>query len=147
MASIIYDEQMIWLCLVEKGIHLNAELAAWIGDRGYGPSLGAEIVLVLEELLEGVEVLVNLVVIFPPQHQDRDVGVHLALRLSLNKHSGILKVASKGLEVMAFGNGSIGWWRVMRIGLGLYNVDTTVSRIDAWKPKRTTYSGWRAIEW
>jgi hypothetical protein len=88
-------------------------------------------VLVLEELLEGVEVMVNLIIVFPPQHQDRDVGIHLALRLALNKHGGILKVASKGLEVMAFGDGRIGWWRVMRVGLGLYDIGTTVSRIDA----------------
>lgn len=59
MASIVDDEKMVGSGVLEEARHLNPKLNAGIGHGGNMPSLSAKLVLLLEDLLEGGQVLVN----------------------------------------------------------------------------------------
>lgn len=59
MASIVDYEKMVGSSVLEEARHLNSKLNAGIGHGGDMPPLSAKLVLFLEDLLKGSQVLVN----------------------------------------------------------------------------------------
>jgi hypothetical protein len=51
VAGIVYDKEVVWPGIVEKGSHPDAELDAWVRNGGDGPFVDVVVVTLMEHLL------------------------------------------------------------------------------------------------
>lgn len=114
VASVVDDEKVIGSCVIEKRSHLNSQLNTRVSNGGDLPLLGMEMVLSLQYLFQVHKVVLNGIILAPSQQEHRDIGVGGSLRLTLDEHGSILKVAGKGFEVMAFAEGGFLYGVVLR---------------------------------
>lgn len=120
MASIVDNEKMVGLRVVKKRGHLNPKLNAGVRHRGNMPFLSPISILLLQNLLEGNKILIDRLVLLPPQEQDRDISVWVTFCLPLDEHGSILKMPRKGFKVMSFGKRSRGYLLCWIVLLRLY---------------------------
>ncbi len=85
--------------------HLHGELEPRIQTTGDGPCLGAIIETFSKDALQLQQILFDARIILPPQQQDRNTGVWRPIGLRVYKHSRILEVSGKRLEISALGRG------------------------------------------
>lgn len=93
--------------LFEKRSHLHTKLDTGIVDGRDLPLLGFEVVFLPQGLVKSNKVIVYGLVVLPPQQQHGYVGIWGSLGLPLDQHGGILEMAGKRLEVVAFDSRSI----------------------------------------